>query len=70
MHDGTTRLDKHKITAAAGLNLPATEAELYNGRAFCSLHMHDWLHDEHKITAGLNLPATKLQDTNSQLQLG
>ena len=48
MHDRTTRLDEHKITAAAGLNLPSTEPELQ--RAPCNLHARD---DEHKITATL-----------------
>ena len=65
MHDRTTQLDEHKITAAARLNLPATEPELYKGHLLSLAYARlATIHDEHQITARLNLPDTELQDTN------
>ena len=70
MHDGTTRLDEHKITAAAGLNLPAAEPELYNGCLLQLAHTTGYNSRRTQITTRLNLPNMELQDTKSQMQLG
>ena len=53
MQDGTTRLDEHKIKAAAALNLPASEPELHNRRLLqlaCTTGYNSRL-GEHEITA-------------------